>query len=140
MAAVAVALWLIVVLLIPAANQFMGSQATVRPLAEILKSRPDIASAQVFASARAHGIEFYLERLICHNVGNSDLVLPPDAEQKARLRDSTAQCLQEFAGQPAYGLVTRNDLKKYQQSFPPWRVLGEAGKFVLITSGAESPK
>ncbi|MEA3209033.1 MAG: hypothetical protein QOE70_2090 [Chthoniobacter sp.] len=116
-------------------NNQLEQQASVGPLARRLRAAPDFDRATIFAcEVRAHGWEFYLQRVTHVTKKDADIVLPLSAEQKARIIDSPDECeAAMLALAPAYGLV-RED--RFARSFAPerWAVLDHAGDFLLIGS------
>ncbi len=129
----AVALWLAVFTNADALNDRLEQQATLRPLVHRLRTAPDLARATIFVcEVRAHGWEFYLQRLTHITRKDADVVLPLTPEQKARIIDSPEQCEAAMLPRaPAYGLVRE---ERFARSFSPdkWAVLGQAGDFLLI--------
>ncbi len=114
-------------------NDHLVQQASVEPLARRLRAAPDFAQATIFAcEVRAHGWEFYLERLTHLTKKDADIVLKLTPEQKSRLIDSPDECEAEMlARAPAYGLVRE---ARFARSFSPakWAVVAKAGDFLLI--------
>ncbi len=131
----AAACWLALAALAPPFNDTLRQQASVRSLAATLAAQPGADGARVFAcEVRAHGLEFYLRRLVSATRGQADIVLPPVAAQRARLFDSPKSMEREFsAGAPAFGLVRTHRLG---ETFPAerWSVLAQAGDFRLIAN------
>lgn len=114
-------------------NNSLEQQASVKSLTALVRRAPDFARATVFAcEVRAHGWEFYLQRLTHMTRLDSDIVLPLTPEQEARMISSASACEKEMlAKAPAYGLVRE---RRFAKSFraDKWRVLGQAGDFLLI--------
>lgn len=114
-------------------NDRFAQQASVRPLAALLRAQPDLFAATIFAcNVRAHGWEFYLGTLTSVTRGQADLVLPTTPAQEARLFESVEECERAMGQRPvAYGLVRSGD---FARRFPVerWRVFGKAGDFLLI--------
>jgi 4-amino-4-deoxy-L-arabinose transferase-like glycosyltransferase len=117
------------------ATPFLHQQASVRSLAALLKAQPDYGRAVIFTcEARAHGFEFYLQRLVRMTRNDVDTVLPRDAAAEARLFWSPDDCAQELANGPlAFGLVRQ---ERFDRSFATghWQTLGSAGDFLLISN------
>jgi len=127
------ALWLALIGNFDHSTPYLRQQASTRSLAALLKAQPDYAQAKVFScEVRAHGFEFYLGRTIATTREDADIVLPTTAEDQARLFESPKACARELAdGQPAYGLVRKD---RFTHTFlkENWRVIGQAGDFILI--------
>ena len=126
-------LWLAVVAHMDALNDHLKQQASVEPLTRRLRAAPDFHEATIFAcEVRAHGWEFYLQRLTHMTKKDADIVLPLTPEQKARIMGSPERVESAMlALAPAYGLVRT---ERFARSFSPekWTVLGQAGDFLLI--------
>jgi 4-amino-4-deoxy-L-arabinose transferase-like glycosyltransferase len=133
----ALACWLSAVAVIEKFDDQMGAQASVRNLATIVEARPDFASAALFScNLRAHGWEFYLERMVSVTKSEADVVLKPSSAQKAGLFRNTQELEEAMRARPvAYGLV-RSDT--FTKTFEPqgWKSLGRSGDFVLVTRPA----
>lgn len=134
-AAPAAACWVALAAAAPLANDPLRQQASVRSLARVLQAQPDAADARVFAcEIRAHGLEFYLQRLVSATRDNSDIVLPLSPAQQLRVLDSPRECERAFAdGPPAYGVIRKG---RYPKTFSreKWTVLARAGDFLLIVN------
>jgi 4-amino-4-deoxy-L-arabinose transferase-like glycosyltransferase len=128
-------LWLATVEEMQSMNKHLEQQASVKPLAERLLAAPDLSRATIFAcEVRAHGWEFYLQRLTHVTQEDADIVLPLTPAQAARMIPTAKQCEEVMLRQtPAYGLVRK---ARFHRSFEPekWKVLGQAGDFLLIAS------
>ncbi len=120
-------------------NDELAQQATVRPLAELLRKHTDVQTATIFAcDVKAHGWEFYLGRKIYVTRADSAVVLPLTPEQQERLPKNPAQCAKQMlAKHPSFGLVRQ---KRYANTFGKehWEVLGRSGDFLLIASKPET--
>ena len=114
-------------------NDRLEQQATVRPIAQHLRTATDFSRATLFAcEVRAHGWEFYLGRLTHLTRTDSDIVLKLTPEQAVRIIPSPKACeALMLAKAPAYGLVREAGFGRY---FSPekWVVLDHAGDFLLI--------
>ncbi len=127
--------WLLGIAQIDRFNDELAQQATVRPLAEILRKHTDVTNATIFTcDAAAHGWEFYLGRKIYITRGNSAVVLPLTPEQAERLPKSPRRlAVMMLAKHPSFGLVRR---KRFDSTFGTerWQVLGRSGDFLLVAS------
>lgn len=117
-------------------NDHLGAQASMKPLAQVLKDKvPNWEAGTLFAcEARTPGFAFYTGRPLCLTRAQADIVLPPKQGAEPALYRSVADCIEQLQdGPPAFGIVTR---ERYLKSFDPvrWPVLGSAGKFHLITN------
>lgn len=116
-------------------NNLLGTQASIRALANQVRNAPDFQRATLFVvDARLHSWEFYLRRPVSVTLTDSDVVLPLTAEQKDRLlpdSDKSIAILEHRA--PAYGLVKS---KYFARRFSTnhWAVLGRAGSFSLVST------
>lgn len=122
---------LIVTALMPWADPWMKQQATVRSLAATLQRQPHADTATVFAcGVRAHGLEFYLRKLVHTTELEADIVLPTNDAQQARVVKQGRDCAKFFSLAPAYGIVR---LDRFESRFAPlgWSKLDQAGEFVL---------
>ena len=135
LAAGMIAGWVLGVAQIDRFNDDLEQQATVRPLAELLRKTTDVAQANIFAcDVAAHGWEFYLGRRIYITEGDSAVVLPLTREQKERLTKSPTRLAEKMlAKHPSFGIVRR---ERFAATFgtEQWRVLGRSGDFLLIAS------
>jgi 4-amino-4-deoxy-L-arabinose transferase-like glycosyltransferase len=122
----------------PSLNDRLQQQASVRDLIRPLAAEPALREARFYAvDVRAHGLEFYLQRLVSATREQADVVLPPTPEQQARLlstEDFEAKELLPAPGAPPVLTLTRKD--RAGRDFPSgdWRELGRAGDFVLLQS------
>jgi hypothetical protein len=129
-------IFLIAAGLMPWGNPWMLQQAEVGSLVKTLQKQAHADTATIFASGvRAHGLEFYLGKLVSVTEKDADIVLPMNAEQLARVVKNGQNCAKLFKNRPAYGIVRA---KKYQRDFAPlgWTLLDQSGDFVL-TGNAE---
>ena len=121
-------------------NDMLKQQADTRELAELALAQPDSTQATFFAArVRAQGFAFATRRLLCVTESEADVVLPPTAEQAARLFEDVAALEKAMAARPAaYGLARRGDVPR---NFPPdrWRVLAMHGDFVLVGRSRVTP-
>ncbi len=123
---------IIVAGLMPWANPWLRQQADVRPLVKTIRKQPNANTTAVFADrVRAHGVEFYLRKLISITERDADIVLPMDAEQKARAVKNGEKCAELFKSRPAYGIIRSGSFKR---DYAPlgWTILDQSGDFVLI--------
>lgn len=128
----AVAIYLIMVAIMPLLDPWMGQQANVRSLVRTIQKQPNADTAVIFSSGvRAHGLEFYLRKLVFITESNADIVLPTNKEQQARVVKDGEDCAKLFRTQPAYGLVRK---KSFVSEFAPvgWTKLDQSGDFVLV--------
>lgn len=134
-----VAGWLLGIAQIDRFNDHLAQQATVRPLAELLRKHADLENATIFTcDAAAHGWEFYLGRKIYITRMNNAVVLPLTPEQAERLPKSPARLAEMMlAKHPSFGLVRK---KRFASTFGEerWQVLGRSGDFILIASRQEA--
>jgi len=116
-------------------NDLLGTQTSIRALAQQVRKAPDFDRATLFVvDARLHGWEFYLGRPVSVTLDESDVVLPLTAEQKHRLLPDSVEYVAVLESRtPAYGLVSA---KKFSANFSTnrWAVLGRAGPFNLIAT------
>lgn len=113
----------------------LNQQATVRDLALRVKAAPDFSRATIFAcEVRAHGWEFYLNRVTDLTKRESDIVLPLTHAEAARFVSSPERMeTHALRKPPAYGLVREEG---FERDFSPasWKVIDRAGDFLLIAS------
>lgn len=124
--------WIIVTGITPWANPWMRQQASVRPLVRTIQKQPNADTAAIFADrVRAHGVEFYLRRLIHITERDADIVLPMNAEQQARAVKNGGKCAELFRNRPAYGIIRSETFKR---DYAPlgWTILDQSGDFVLV--------
>ncbi|MGL5016937.1 MAG: glycosyltransferase family 39 protein [Luteolibacter sp.] len=125
-------LMLIVAGLMPWANPWLRQQADVRPLIQTLQMQPDADTAIIFGDGiRAHGVEFYLKKLIHITENEADIVLPMSPEQLARVVNDDENCAELFRNRPAYGVIRS---KSFKRRYAPlgWTILDQSGDFVLV--------
>lgn len=118
--------------LMPWVNPRMRQQADVRSLIETIQKQPDADAAAIFADGvRAHGVEFYLRKLIHITEKDADIVLPMNAAQQARAVKTGGKCAELFKGRPAYGIIRS---KSFKRDYAPlgWTILDQSGDFVLV--------
>jgi hypothetical protein len=118
--------------LMPWADPWLRQSADMRSLVETIQKQPDANTAIIFASGvRAHGLEFYLRKLVYVTAADADIVLPLNAEQQARVVKEGENCALWFRTRPAYGVVRS---RSYALDFAPrgWTQLDQTGDFVLI--------
>jgi 4-amino-4-deoxy-L-arabinose transferase-like glycosyltransferase len=122
--------WIAAFSMLDLLDKDFGEQASVRPIATLLNSAPDIANAAIYCiGTRAHGIEFYTGKLVCESVDKADLALPPSAEQKTRLIDNNDSWESNLpSDRPTYLVTTRSELPKLRRK---WDKLGVSGNYVL---------
>jgi hypothetical protein len=132
-----VCIWLACVENLDSLSSKLEQQASVKPLARRLLTAPDLDRATVFAcEVRAHGWEFYLQRVSHTTIRESDVVLPLQPDQKARMIESPKDCEKSvLATGPAYGLVREEGFYQSKNFNPEkWTVLAQSGDFLLIAS------
>ena len=118
--------------LMPLANPLLHQQADVRSLIQTLQKQPNADTAAVFADrVRAHGVEFYLQKLIHITERDADIVLPMNAEQQARAVQDGEKCADLFKNRLAFGIVRTGN---FEREYAPlgWTRLGQSGDFVLV--------
>ena len=131
---------LIILLAMPSLNDRLGQQASLRDLIRPV-ANPAFAQARFCAvEVSAHGLEFYLQRLVTATREQSDLLVPPTPEQERRListKKFDAEKLRPSAGDPPVLALVRRE--RAALSFPKqdWRELGRAGDFVLLQAQAK---
>ena len=130
--------WIVAFALLDTLDKDFGEQASVRRIATLLKSAPDLANSQIFCiGTRAHGIEFYTGRLVFESIDKADLALQPAANQKVRLiEDDDAWEKNLSPNTPIYVVTTRNKLAKLSRK---WEQLGSSGNYVLLKPKASAP-
>jgi hypothetical protein len=135
---------LAVVAAVPHFNDRFGQQASLRELIRPLALDPALRQARFYAiDVRAHGLEFYLQRLVTATRETSDIVLPPTPAQEQRLISTEKFEAEELqaakSGRPVFALVRRH---REEEDFPAdrWRVRGRAGDFVLLQSIPTPPE
>jgi 4-amino-4-deoxy-L-arabinose transferase-like glycosyltransferase len=123
---------LIVAGLMPWSDPWMRQQATIRSLVKTIQKQPDADTAAIFADGvRAHGVEFYLRKLIYISERNADIVLPMNPEQQARAVKDGEKCAELFRNRPAYGVIRSKSFKRYYAPLG-WTILDQSGDFVLV--------
>ena len=134
-------LWLAAAAAMPMINNRLGQQASLRDLIRPIRHQVEASGARVCAiEVRGHGLEFYLERLVCATREQSDLVLQPTKEQEERLLSTEkfrAASLEPKGNAPVLALVRKN---RYRESFQgeAWEQVGTAGDFILVKSRGAS--
>ncbi|MCE9519738.1 MAG: glycosyltransferase family 39 protein [Verrucomicrobia bacterium] len=127
--------WLLGIAQLHHFNDELAQQATVRPLAELLRKKTDVQTATIFScDVAAHGWEFYLGRKIYCTRNDSAVVLPLTPEQEERLPKSPEHCAKlMLAKHPSFGLVRSG---RFDRTFGTdhWEILGRSGDFLLIAS------
>ena len=137
LAAAASAVWIAVVIQVPALNGILGRQASVRDLAATARGFAGPDGAVFSYDVRACGFGFYLDRVIGIRASEADLVLKPTAEESRRLIDSASAAAQLAGpGRRVCGITTREHWGT-EFTKPEWEELGRAGAFVLI--GRQNP-
>ena len=127
--------WLCVATQADRMNNLLGAQPSIRPLARLVQSAADFERATCFVvDARLPGWSFYLQRHVFVSLTESDVVLPLNAEQQARLLPEPLKCpalLESRAS--AYGIVPAFE---YGLLFATnrWVVLGRAANYRLIAT------
>ena len=118
--------------LMPWANPWMQQQADVRSLVETIQKQPDANTAAIFAhGVRAHGVEFYLRKLIHITGKEADIVMPLNPEQQARVVEDGEKCAELFRKRPAYGIIRSRSFERYYAPLG-WTMLGQSGDFILV--------
>jgi len=127
--------WLATIEEMASLNKHLEQQASVKLLARRVLTATDLSRATIFAcEVRAHGWEFYLQRVVHMTADDADIVLPLTPEQEARVISSPKRCEEEMLSKsPAYGLVRE---ERFARSFEAekWEVIGQAGDFLLIAT------
>jgi 4-amino-4-deoxy-L-arabinose transferase-like glycosyltransferase len=134
----AILAWIVAFALLDTLDKDFGEQASVRRIATLLKSAPDLPNSQIFCiGIRAHGIEFYTGRLVFESIDKADLALQPAADQKIRLiEDDDAWEKNLSPNTPIYVVTTRRKLAKLSRK---WDQLGCSGNYVLLKPKASTP-
>jgi hypothetical protein len=138
-AAAASLLWIVSVKVLPFCNDNLRQQASVRALAARIEERGD-PRARIFAcEVRAHGLEFYLRRLVSASEAQSDIVLPPDLAQRTRLLPQSDQCEAAILNDALVNHVSAIGViraSQFGRKFTPsrWEVVDQAGDLLLIQS------
>jgi 4-amino-4-deoxy-L-arabinose transferase-like glycosyltransferase len=137
LAIAASAVWIALVLQVPALNGILGRQASVRELAAMARDYSGPDGAVFSYDVRACGFGFYLDRVIGIRASEADLVLKPTPEESKRLIDSASAAAQLAGpGRRVCGITTREHWGT-EFTKPEWEELGRAGAFVLI--GRQNP-
>lgn len=127
----ALALWTMTLLGCTLMNDVLGRQASLRDVALKLEERLQQQPGEVFmCGARAHGIEFYLRQLVGITRGEADLMLPPSASASLLLHDNAQDCLRDYAGKRAYGLMLGECFDTHFAA-KGWLLLERVGDYVL---------
>lgn len=109
-----------------------SSKASMREIARrILEVRSD-PDAPVFAYGRAHGLEFYTGQVIARNKEASDVVLPMDSAQAARIIADSAAFIRSLAGREAYVVISERRFRR-NPVFIGWHALLRTGPTVLVS-------
>jgi 4-amino-4-deoxy-L-arabinose transferase-like glycosyltransferase len=118
--------------LMPRADHWLRQQASVRSLVQSIQKQSDAETAAIFADrVRAHGVEFYLQKLIYITERDADIVLPMNVEQQARAVKNGEKCAELFKSRPAYGII-RSGIFKRDYAPLGWTLLDQSGDFVLV--------
>lgn len=128
------ALWLTAAAIMPEVNMHLKQQASLLPLVEKMREKKDLAKTEVFACGiRAHGLEFYLGRVVAITRQDLDITLPPSPAQSVQVLTDVKDCLHRYVREPAFGLMRRN---VYNRNFAPagWKLEDESGDFVLVSN------
>ena len=137
LAVAASAVWIALVIQVPALNGILGRQSSVRELAAMARDYSGPDGAVFSYDVRACGFGFYLDRVIGIRASEADLVLKPTAEESMRLIDSASAAAQLAGpGRRVCGITTREHWGT-EFTKPEWQELGRAGAFVLI--GRQNP-
>ncbi len=108
-----------------------GGKASMRELARHVLRERSSPAVPVFVYGRGHGMEFYLGQPVARNRQASDIVLPLDAGQAARIVEDPAVFLGTLAGQEAYVVVKEKRCRR-EAAFAGWHILRHAGASVLL--------
>ena len=130
--------WIVAFALLDTLDKDFGEQASVKRIATLLKSTPDLANSQIFCiGTRAHGIEFYTGRFVFESSDKADLALQATADQKVRLiEDNDAWEKNLSPNIPIYVVTTRKESAKLSRK---WDQLGCSGNYVLLKPKASVP-
>ncbi len=121
--------------LMPWSDPWMRQQASVRSLVQTIQKQPDAETAAIFAhGVRAHGVEFYLQKVIHITEKDADIVLPMNPEQRARAVKDGENFAELFKNRPAYGIIRSRSFKQYYAPLG-WNILDQSGDFVLVGNG-----
>lgn len=126
---------LAVVAVFPNFNDRMSQQASLRDLLRPVAADPALREARIYAvDVRAHGLEFYLRRVVTATRETSDLVLPTTPEQEQRLISTEKFEAADLQGDGRLPVLVLTRRHRAEEDFPTasWRILGYAGDFVLL--------
>jgi len=115
----------------------LGGNAPIRRLAAGIRARPDGAAIPVFAcDVRVNSLEFYLQRLVARSRTASDVVLPLDEAQAARLPLNPMEQIERMRHAP--GLVLMKDRRFLAETSLTnnWHVIDKSGRNVLLANDA----
>jgi 4-amino-4-deoxy-L-arabinose transferase-like glycosyltransferase len=135
------AIWLTAVAIStqPFTNRWLGAQASVKPLCLQLKALLETHPGEVIlCGAKAHGVEFYLRRMVHMIDREADHMLPPTGAAARRLHAREADCVRDFANQQAYLITVPGTFDRH---FKPhgWKILGQSGRFLLAANEPSGP-
>ncbi len=121
-----------VLILVSQADALLQSgKSSMRDIARyVLRDRSN-PGAPVFVYGRGHGMEFYLGQTVARNREASDVVLPLDAGQAARIVEDPAVFVRALAGQESYVVVKERRCRR-EPVFVGWHILMHAGSSVLL--------
>jgi 4-amino-4-deoxy-L-arabinose transferase-like glycosyltransferase len=125
-------LLLVLTVVSQADNILQSGKATMRDVGRrILQERsgPDVP---VFIHGRAHGVEFYTGHVVARNREASDVVLPLDAGQAARIITDPTAFVRSLAGGEAY-IVIKEKRARRDPAYAGWHILMHAGSSVLLS-------
>ncbi len=118
----------------------MGTSVSLRPLAERIMREPDWKHAQiVVAGAQAHGMEFYLRRLVDCTRKEAEIVLPQTPELAARIHPTSRDIRFATDGTPIYVVTKERNLRRGEFPELEWDVVQRTGSFVLLLRQPPSP-
>ena len=118
----------------------MGTSVSLRPLAERIMREPDWKHAQiVVAGAQAHGMEFYLRRLVDCTRKEAEIVLPQTPELAARIHPTSRDIRFATDGAPIYVVTKERNLRRGEFPELEWDVVQRTGSFVLLLRQPPSP-
>lgn len=119
-------------------NIIQSSKATMRDVADRIRRERSSPAVPVFAYGRAHGLEFYLGQAIARNKAASDVVLPLDDGQAARIVLDPSAFIRSLAGRESFVVVKEARCRR-EPVFVGWHVLMHAGPSLLVSPCKHNP-
>ncbi len=125
--------WVTLMAATPMLNDHLGRQASIKTLAQRLQGTLHEAPGEIFlCGTRAHGIEFYLQRLVTITRNEADMMIPPTPQARLRLQEDARACAANLSNRPAYGIMLADC---YEKHFAPkgWKLADREGDYVLAS-------